>query len=383
MSLLEKASLIVTPNAYKASKLYSVIPNTTLGDMTVVRATTATRVNSAGLIESVAVNVPRIDYTNGSCPSLLVEPQRTNLFTYSEQLDNPAWILDGDGVGQSVTANYSTSPDGTQNADRLQLNKTGGTYSRIRQNKSGAGTYAFTVYMKSNTSNTQNVGLRLDSTGINCVVTPTWQRFTLNATVGTPVVQILLFDSIVGNDETADISIWGAQLELGSYASSYIPTTSASATRIADACSKTGISSLIGQTEGSVFCDVNLDARVTQTYFAISSSATAVTNYIGISFNSTTIVYEVVTASVLQATGTLTNSLTGQFKLAIGYKANDFVFYANGTQISTDNSGTVPACNDIVLFNSTFSQFTPMKYNQAILFPTRLTNAQLATLTTI
>jgi hypothetical protein len=331
------------------------------------------------------LNVPRLTYQNGGggCPSLLLEPQRTNLVTYSEQFDNVAWTKDGDGVGQSVTANYSTSPDGTQNADRLQLNKTGGTYSRIMQNKSGAGTYALTVYMKSNTSNTQNVGLRLDSTGINCAVTPTWQRFTLNATVGTPQVQILLFDSIVGNDETADISIWGAQLEVGAYASSYIPTTSASATRIADVCSKTGISSLIGQTEGSVFVDVNLDARVTQTYFAISSSATAVTNYIGISFRSGTIVFEVVVGGLLQASATLTNSSTGRFKLAIGYKLNDFAFYANGSQIGVDNIGTVPACNDIVLFNNTFSQIQSMKYNQTVLFKTRLTNSELLTLSTI
>ena len=55
MSLLEKASLVVTPNGYKAGKLYSVIPNTALGDMDVVRATTATRVNSLGLIEEEAV----------------------------------------------------------------------------------------------------------------------------------------------------------------------------------------------------------------------------------------------------------------------------------------------------------------------------------------
>ena len=75
------------------------------------------------------LNVPRLTYQNGGggCPSLLLEKQSTNLVTYSEQFDNAAWVLDGDGAGQSVTANYSTSPDGTQNAERLQLNRTGGT----------------------------------------------------------------------------------------------------------------------------------------------------------------------------------------------------------------------------------------------------------------
>ncbi len=162
------------------------------------------------------LNVPRLTYQNGGggCPSLLLEKQSTNLVLWSEDFTNGAWGLDGDGVGQSVTANYSISPDGTQNADRLQLNKTGGTYSRIKQSVAGIGVYTFSVYMKSNTSSTQNVGLRIEGFGINCVVTTTWQRFSVTTTtIASILPQILLFDSITGNDETADISIWGAQAE--------------------------------------------------------------------------------------------------------------------------------------------------------------------------
>jgi hypothetical protein len=79
MALFDDASLVVTPNGYKAGTLYSIKPTSGAGDMTVVRATTATRVNSAGLIESMANNVPRLDYTDSTCPRLLLEPQRTNL----------------------------------------------------------------------------------------------------------------------------------------------------------------------------------------------------------------------------------------------------------------------------------------------------------------
>jgi hypothetical protein len=68
MALFDDASLVVTPNGYKAGTLYSIKPTSGAGDMTVVRATTATRVNSAGLIESVAINVPRLDYTDSTCP---------------------------------------------------------------------------------------------------------------------------------------------------------------------------------------------------------------------------------------------------------------------------------------------------------------------------
>lgn len=336
------------------------------------------------------LNVPRLTYQNGGggCPSLLLEKQSTNLLTYSEQFDIAPWTLDGDGVGQSVTANYSISPDGTQNADRLQLNKTGGTYSRIRQDKSGAGTYAWTVYMKSNTSASQNIGLRLDSTAINCVVTTSWQRFTLNATVVTPQAQILLFDSIVGNDEIADISVWGAQLEASSYPTSYIPTTSSSATRVADACFKTGISSLIGQTEGVVFVD-----------FVYNGIATNGTNIFNMNRNVTSSVYIVrqVNSTIEAAIaigGVGVAKITGgsitvgtRFKLAYAYKSGSSALYINGTQIGTSSTAytIVTSMSEINLndVNTYFQIQEAVNFNQCAIFPTRLTNAELASLTTI
>jgi len=122
MSLLEKASLVLTPNAYKASKLYSVVPSSGLGDMTVTRATTATRVNSLGLIESVASNVPRLNYdVAGGCPSILLEPQRTNLLTYSEDFINAVWVKSAIAGASMpvVTADDTISPDGSLDADKV------------------------------------------------------------------------------------------------------------------------------------------------------------------------------------------------------------------------------------------------------------------------
>jgi hypothetical protein len=115
MSLFESASLVVTPNGTKASKLYAIKPTDGSGDLSVVRATTATRVNSSGLIESVATNVPRLDYSNGSCPSILVEPQRTNLLERSEEFDNASWSK----LNTSVTSNSVVSPNGTITADKI------------------------------------------------------------------------------------------------------------------------------------------------------------------------------------------------------------------------------------------------------------------------
>ena len=86
MSLYNDASLIVTPNGYKEGKLFSIVPTDGSGDLSVTRATTATYVGSDGLIKTAGVNEARLDYTNASCPSILVEPQRTNLVRYSEEL---------------------------------------------------------------------------------------------------------------------------------------------------------------------------------------------------------------------------------------------------------------------------------------------------------
>ena len=79
--LFDSASLVITPNGVKTSKLYAIKPTDGSGDLTVTRATTATRVNSSGLIETVDANVARLDYSNGSLPSILVEPQLTNYWT--------------------------------------------------------------------------------------------------------------------------------------------------------------------------------------------------------------------------------------------------------------------------------------------------------------
>ena len=111
MSTYTDASLIITPNAKKAGKLYALKG----ADLDVVRATTATYVGSDGLIKTALANEPRFDYTNGSCPSILVEPQRTNLFLRSEEFDDSIWRK----FSLSVTPNTTLSPSGFVNADTI------------------------------------------------------------------------------------------------------------------------------------------------------------------------------------------------------------------------------------------------------------------------
>ena len=399
----DEASLVLVPSGYKASKVYAQKPLTADGQLTFSRASTATRVNASGLIETVASNVPRLDYLGSTCQKLQLEPQRSNLALHSSAFDNAGWGK----TRATITANASVSPDGTTSAELY----TDGTFT-ANAGFMDAGivvtsgsTYTLSVFIKAGTSpfvvvglyDTQDNGVLFNTT-TNATTTfgtisnvqvdsygngwyrVSFSRVVTDATVY-PNFSVRPTNSFTAYNGTSSLTaqIWGAQLEAGAYATSYIPTTSAAVTRLADACSKTGISSLIGQTEGAIFIDVNLDTRQHFTYFVIAPDATSAANYLGIYMSNAIIGFESVVGSALQAGINLSNSATGRFKIAAAYKANDFVLYVNGTQVGTDTSGSVPTCSQVGLYQ--YNQNQPLKYNQALLFKTRLTNAQLAEIT--
>ena len=170
-------------------------------------------------------------------------------------------------------------------------------------------------------------------------------------------------------------------MEASSYATSYIgPTTSASATRVADACFKTGISSLIGQTEGVLF----FDADVTYTAGIQLGNSTSGGDYI----NSIQVAFGASSTNVNIFNGGTNQfsfagaTLTGRQKIAIAYKANDFALYRNGAQIQLDSSGSIPTMSALTINHQDLGT-TGYQYNEILLFKTRLTNAELASLTTI
>jgi hypothetical protein len=162
----------------------------------------------------------------------------------------------------------------------------------------------------------------------------------------------------------------------------------ASVTRVADAASKTGISSLIGQTEGTLFYDGFYGNEINELYlFLQKESSSGVDDSIYIQQSAGAIALNVYSGATQQTFIIGSNPTLGQrIKIAAGYKANDFVLYVNGVQIGTDNSGAVPTCGALQLGSyratPTASNFIAAKgINQTILFKTRLTNAQLAELT--
>ena len=370
-------------------------------------------------------NVPRLDYSNG-CPSLLLEPQRTNYAIYSQDLTQSATAFGGGTVG----ANTTTSPDGTQNADSFTVNTATSGHGGYYETASATNGQQFTasVFLKAGTGRyflframTNSYDTRFGATidlqagtilSTNTAGSPTgtaskienfgngWYRVSLTITAvgnqmsyvwaasntGTPTLDAYLDYSYTGNG-TDSYYVWGMTLENSSYPTSYIPTTSAAVTRVADTASKTGISSLIGQTEGTLFVDFNLQTPSGNDYvigqiYNSSSPADSIYFYVtGANFIEAYVDNSGNQVRIIPPSA----SAQGRYKLAIAYKANEFKYYVNGTLIGTDTSGTVPTCNSINLINyaNGGGYIEKSAVNQYLIFKTSLTNDQLAALTTL
>lgn len=326
MSLFDDASLVLIPDGAKDSKLYSVKPTDGSGDFTFSRSTTATRVNDSGLIESVATNVPRIDYSEGGCPSLLLEPQRTNLLTYSEEFDDAVWVKSS---GVTITANQATSPDGTTTADQI-TRTTSGNAEQSSVVTSGQD-YVFSCFAKADDATT--FSMVMTSAFPATVVVFNFSDGSGSATTGTPVnfgfedygngwyrfymVQTAnasstgSFRLLVSNNTSA--FIWGAQLEAGSYPTSYIPTNGAAVTRNADSCELTGVSSLIGQTEGTIL--FKTDFSDSTIIHVLGENLTVTDEQVKIEYSSTQIKFYLNDSLIATKNGTFDFSGTDEIEL--------------------------------------------------------------------
>ena len=356
------------------------------------------------------LNISRLDYSLGSCPSILLEPQRTNILQRSEEFNNVVWTK----TNASVTANTTISPDGLQDADKLVENTALGQHALLVSGGWSTTQQTASIYVKSAErtklyigNNSLGVGIFFDLTtgtiegilgAINGTISSVgsgWYRVTATHTaaaaqtllIGTYITYTGVYSTTkdyTGNG-TSGIYLWGAQLEAGAYPTSYIPTTSASVTRNADVISKTGISSLIGQSEGTIFYEFAAPI-VEDITRAISLSGSSVSNRINISTYSNSIFVRVDVGGANQVNSSAVISVTNMNKIAFRYKANDFSLYVNGVNVITDTSGiTFPAATLDRISNLQPDGTFPYNGNiKAIaLWKTGLTNAELATLTTI
>ena len=405
MSLITSASLILTPNGYKSQKLYSIIPSTGDGDLTFTRATTATRVNSSGLVENIPTTVPRLNYS-GSVPHWLLEPQRTNLQLQSSNFTT-SWTLNNSAT---VTSNSTISPDGTQNADTIDPATTpsSGVYQFVTVS-SGA-KYTFSVYIKNISTAT--------SITIGCDTNPSTALLDYNPTTKTIITNGagIISSSVVnaGNDwyrvsgtytstGTANdlviysqnssgipFAVWGAQLESGSYATSYIPTTTSTVTRNADITLVTGVSSLIGQTEGTLFIewapgDLGLDTNSNIMGIYSSTGNNRLSLYFDVYGGSPHLTIDLTknsTSTYFTPSIPLTN--TNFRKLAVVYKSNSMYIFENGVKIYTNNSTGVTFPLTQQLETLTFSPYNKTnKVRNAQIYPMALTDAECIALTTL
>jgi hypothetical protein len=252
------------------------------GDFTVVRSTVKNVLNSSGVLASVAINTPAFEFNaDGSYKGLLVEPGATNLLTYSQALDNGVYSP----VNITLTANNDVAPDGTTTADLLVSNTVSVTEHRVRVSGifSISTKYTASVFFKKHATvngyirelsndyfSTINLvtGVVTDSGTIVGRATEYPNYWRLECTFTTPgVIANNLLDfgiTGVGGNISSTIaigvgtSLWGAQLETGSVATSYIPTVASTVARTADDITLTSASSLIGQLTGAVYCEVNM-----------------------------------------------------------------------------------------------------------------------------
>ena len=296
------------------------------------RNSTGTRVNEDYLIETVATNTPRIDYTNGE-PSILLEPSRTNLVTYSQ--DFSQWST----ISASATDDYATSPEGITNASRFLTTSTGAYLYLSSISVSNSTEYTISVYAKSNGNNLDDFRI-YTSLGDSSTLTATseWQRFTYTFTTSTTSINIGFRPSSTQN---ADIQVFGYQIEQGSYATSLIHTSGSAVTRSADAANNAGNSDLFNDSEGVLYLEIAALANESSVRQLAISDGTANEAVKILYLNSTQIRIELKTASGTDFVKDVTVT-TNQFqKIALQYKASNYKVFLNGEAQSVTQTSAV------------------------------------------
>ena len=363
----------------------------TAADMDVTRATDATRVDENGLVADVLSNVPRIDYTGGGCPHILAEPQRTNLVTYSEVYGSGTFFS---GTLDSVIDNTTRiSPSGDANA--TQVTSTGqGKVQSVALSLTQNTDYTLSFYAKNvdGTLVSSRVlglggsgGSNLTSVSyISELSTTEWTRITHSFNTGTNTTIYVYLSSSLNSGGT--IQLWGAQLEVGSYATSYIPTSGSTVTRNQDIFTRDGIGSLINSTEGVLFAEIAaLSDDLTRRKITISDGTSS--NFCSLYFDSISnkIIGRTTVGGVLQSFLSTSSYTEINFnKIAIKWKENDFALWVNGTEVGVDSSGVTwgsGVLTEISLDNGVGGESFYGKVKQLQVYDTALTDDTIALLT--
>jgi len=384
------------------------------GDFTVDRNDKKYVLGSGGTIIEYAEDEPAFEFNaDGSYKGLLVEPAATNLAIQSEDLST-----DWTQTNVTVATDATTAPDGNTTADKIKANTTSQTYV-IQQGyaPNPSANHTFSVFAKKDELNyiqlsfantTQqyaNFDLDLGVVGTKGTAANSstiedygngWYRCSVHINAGTlpsfgiaivPSASATWRQSVSAGSATEGVFLWGAQVETGPIATSYIPTTTASVTRTKDDITLGSASSLIGQTEGTLFVEVDWrDATGTSRLLlsvnnGSSSNRFQIYNSAGGSLN----MYAEVDNDAKTNQGESSTSYSGIQKFAFAYADADFELYRNGSSISSDTVGSLAALatlTDIDLGQSDSASAQANMHIRAVaLYPTRLGTVELEVLT--
>ena len=378
-------SLFMIPSAVSSGKVHSVFPNSTDADFDFARSSTATRVNSNGLIESVASGQARLNYEIegglvNTKPSLLLEPQSTNLVTYSQDYTQSVWTKEN----ITVTSNAVISPDGTKNASILTDTSTNGQH-RITTSalfsadgnnrvfsvfvKKGTSRYCAINHVAGFTSSVNTVIFDFDTasyvaTGrsdyIDEVFTAKhygngWYKIAFRSDLNTASYNRLSIGLSNGTSYTdtnyagtgATVFVWGGQVEQQSYCTSYIPTNGSVQSRANETCNGAGTSSILPSEEGILYAEFSTLDDGTDRKAITMSQGVSQSNRVLLAYESGN-VRAFVYAGVLKCDFSISVSSVLDFnKVALLYKENNFKLYINGSLVGSDTSGSTFSANTL------------------------------------
>ena len=399
--------------------------------VTFSRSSSATYMDDNGLIITAQSNVPRFDhqYANGEVQSLglLIEEQRVNLLLRSEELDNNAvWATDLSSV--TITSNSVMSPAGVVTADTITEAATNTQHNRYQSvGLVSAVPYTFSVFFKPNTVTRVSLGFgyagiggggqaffNLSSgtvistvasgtdpgTNLSASITPYpngWYRCTFTVTPSrtdlTYYASLNLRDInlnyVYQGNTSNNLYVWGAQLEQGSFPTSYIPTTTATVTRSRDDATLVGsnFTSWYKQSEGTILCiakytEGNTTAQTAWSMYngSVGAIRQMMSPPTGTNKAYMQVEYPTGTYPVSIENGTSINR-TNLVKTACAFKTDDYAISMNGAIVSTDTSGTMS--NHVNLYLGSVYTGTWIlngSIAQLTYYPKRLSNAEIQTL---
>jgi hypothetical protein len=393
--------------------------------ITFTRTTTATRTNSSGVIESVAINGPRFDYnpTTLAPNGLLIEEQRTNSIRNNTMVGAAVgtpgtlptnWQRFVSGAAATAVVSVGTESGiayidvqftgGNGDAISFFIDGTTGHAAVNGQTWTGSVYYRLIAGSFANISACNQAVYEANSSGTALVATSTvlsgvtsaglaTQRIAVTRTnnnASTALEQLALNFSGSGGSFDITLRIGLPQLELGAFATSVIPTSTAATTRTADVATMTGtnFSSWYNATEGTLYAEgksVNSISGTTARRYAEINDGTANGNIISVTFRNTTQSrFSVNVSNVAQASITSGGTIDQFSKIAGAYVVNDFAFCANGTLGTQDTSGTIPVVTQLTIGNTSVSSSAASingTIKQIAFYPRRLADSELQAIT--